>query len=102
MAEPRGKVSRCLHCGSQVVNGRRGLCNRHWRIVSIRNKYPRLQTGGDTTDNSAHMTEEELDALIAEQSKPENLPSWWEHDERMQLIKGRARDMSWLYKRGRL
>jgi len=30
--------------------------------------------------NPHEPTEEELDALIAEQSKPENLPSWWPKD----------------------
>jgi hypothetical protein len=31
-------------------------------------------------DAGSELTEEELDALIAEQSKPENLPTWWDDD----------------------
>jgi hypothetical protein len=45
------------------------------------------------------MTDAELDALIAEQSKPENLPSWWwEHVEtqrRWDAEAGRVVAESW-------
>jgi hypothetical protein len=45
------------------------------------------------------MTDAELDALIAEQSKPENLPSWWwahvELQRRWDAEAGRVVAESW-------
>lgn len=53
-------------------------------------------------DPEDEWTEEELDALIAEQSKPENLPSWWERDVYIQSLRDGLHQMGWLLKRGRI
>lgn len=92
---------RCKHC-NRAANGRRGLCNRCWRDFAIRRLYPAGRGGGDTSDHSGDMTEAELDALIAEQLRPENLPDWWERDARMQQTYGMMAGLALLMRRGRL
>jgi hypothetical protein len=73
-----GEPARCLHCGGPTgVNGRRGLCRPCYNTPGVRKLYRRDKRCGGL---GREPTEEELDAMIAEQMRPENLPSWWHND----------------------
>lgn len=73
----------CRHCRLRSVYSRR-LCWRCFQDLRVRVLYPatahadrpRRRERADWVEP----TEAELDALIAEQSKPENLPAWWWED----------------------
>ncbi len=67
----------CRHCGIRPATRSRQLCHRHYEDRAIRDLYP-SQKG--RTGHSPEMTEEEVELLVAEQSKPENLPSWFHRD----------------------
>lgn len=83
----------CLGCG--LKSGfRAGLCD---------SCYHRKQaTSPARIDPEDEWTEDELEALIAEQSRPENLPSWWERDARLQNAEDVTDRISWLFRRGRV
>jgi hypothetical protein len=68
----------CLHCGQHEANRAKGLCWSCWRKPGVKEMYPTSKYCPHSV--SEQMTMEELDALIAEQSKPENLPAWWNDD----------------------
>lgn len=70
----------CRHCGRVTQATRpRGLCYRCFDDVKIRRQYRAYaRWSGDEVDP----TEAELDALIAERMKPENLTKWWAAEER--------------------
>lgn len=69
----------CLHCSRRKVNRPRGLCWKCYYCPGVREMYgPRGAAGrAGAKQHEPEPTEEELDAMIAEQSKPENLPPWW-------------------------
>jgi hypothetical protein len=84
-AATHGIVAPCRHCSRAAYLKARGLCHPCYRVKKTRDLYPALPCRGrdrparprqadGTTDR---MTEAELDAVIAEQSRPENLPAWW-------------------------
>ncbi len=66
---------RCEHCKKRDYQQGRGLCWRCHRDPEIREQYERQYDNGD------ELTEEQLDAMIAEQMK--DLPSWWWEDWKM-------------------
>lgn len=69
---------KCLHCGRVRRIQGRGLCWSCNRDRTIRNQYPLLRPRNMADDyDGSEPTMEELDAIIAEQMKPENLPDWW-------------------------
>lgn len=75
----------CIHCHSESAGRARGLCWRCYQTKGIREQYPTQIVR--TFDHEPSMAE--LNALIAEQMRPENLPPWWnvEH-EKMRAIDG--------------
>lgn len=81
----------CLHCKrNREVKHKRGLCLSCYCDRAVRALYPRRRHPWSKEDTTADMTDAELDALIAEQLKPENLPSWWESEVRKQQRRHRA------------
>lgn len=71
------RLTDCLHCREPAgVNVRRGLCRRCYTTAAIRRKYPRDESRAPGREP----TEEELDAMIAEQRA--NLPPWWDAETR--------------------
>lgn len=80
-------VPRCLHCKVRAaVKQKRGLCMACYCDKAVRVLYPKRRGpwDKDEDDATANMTDAELDALIAEQMKPENLPPWWDYEVRKQ------------------
>ncbi len=78
---PQGE---CRHCHRFRSLQGRGLCAMCHRTPAIRELYPRIfpmQNGA--LDHEP--TEAELDAMIEEQMRPENLPPWWDECESRQL-----------------
>lgn len=64
----------CKHCGWMMANPRpRGLCHKCYNLPHVRRQHKAKQ-GGWPEDDS---TDEELNRLIEEQSRPERLPRWW-------------------------
>ena len=64
----------CLHCRrNKPGHGNRGLCRHCWDRPGIRNRYREIRPTGPTGEPTAA----EIDAMIAERMKPENLPAWW-------------------------
>lgn len=61
----------CQHCHRNKATRPRGLCFGCYLDVAIRSLYP------SKTPNRGEPTEAELEAMVAERSKPENLPIWW-------------------------
>lgn len=87
---------RCRHCEARLTSpgGRgRGLCPRCFDDEAVRESYPQQKRGPKPGTvykpraEETEPTEEELNAMIAEQSKPENLPHWWAEAERQQREK---------------
>lgn len=68
----------CVHCHERPPSRARGLCARCYEDRAIRALYPPAHRF--PASESCEATDAELDALIAERSKPENLPAWW-YDE---------------------
>lgn len=68
----RGKTG-CRHCGGGPVNRPRGLCWTCYHKPGVRELYPSASKYAPTGEP----TREELDAMITEQLRPENLPPWW-------------------------
>lgn len=63
---------KCRHCHTnKAIQDKRLLCFACYMTPAIRRLYP------SRVANENRETMEELDALIAEQMRPENLPSWW-------------------------
>lgn len=70
-------MTSCVHCATRTGNHKHGgLCRTCYDVPEIRVKYVK-HAARKAVDNT-EMTTEELDAMIAEQTKPENLPDWWE------------------------
>ena len=69
----------CKHCRERPGYQARGLCWRCYRDLTVRRLYPQDPRAKRPEHEP---TEEELEALIAEQSKPENLPGWWPEESR--------------------
>lgn len=67
----------CRHCRAGKVNRPRGLCWNCYYTPGVKALYPVTSKFAAKPEP----TEAELDAMIAEQSKPENLPSWWNEDK---------------------
>ena len=65
---------RCQHCQQNKACRPRKLCNACYDDLAIRHQYAPIENHAPLNE-----TEADLDALIAEQSKPENLPPWWPH-----------------------
>lgn len=89
----------CVHCGEvRFVQGR-GLCQPCHKKPEIRSQYPlrsRRHDGAQPGDPEPTLAE--LEALIAEQSKPENLPDWWLQYEERRLHEERAKSPPKRYK----
>src|SRR5262245_53355181 len=84
----------CRHCGHVYGNYGRGLCYSCYRKPEVKVQYPpmphRDRVRKDQHPNDYEPTEEELDAVIAEQLA--NLPPWWQTDVRRQVkLEGPAR-----------
>jgi hypothetical protein len=62
------------------VNRPRGLCWVCYYTPGLKEGYGAGKTKPMGLDHEP--TEAELDALIAEQMKPENLPGWWDAEEK--------------------
>ena len=67
----------CRHGCGRRANRPRGLCGRCYETPGVRALYP----AGPREPDPGEMTDSELDALIAEQLRPENLPDWWPRTE---------------------
>ena len=68
----------CRHCGQGGYMRPRGLCHRCYSQPAIREQYPTnrgYHAAGD-------QTMEELEAIIAEQSR--QLPDWWDRETRLE------------------
>lgn len=66
----------CRHCNVKPArSGRRGLCYKCERTPEIAAQYPSTSNYRNHADK--HETLADLEALIAERLRPENLPSWW-------------------------
>jgi hypothetical protein len=72
----------CRHCGAAKGSRPRGLCSRCYFDRAIRPLYPVHEgdPGRSPKNRYREPTAEEVEALIAEQLKPENLPAWWPAD----------------------
>lgn len=73
----------CVHCQKRLAKRPRGLCWGCHSNLEIRALYPPKGAAGQygSTGHTYHEpSEAELDAMIAEQMKPENLPRWWMKD----------------------
>jgi hypothetical protein len=60
-------------CGKVMVVQSRGLCRACYNVASLRKRFGRHY--GPRSDGKE--TTAELDAMIAVQMRPENLPPWW-------------------------
>lgn len=70
---------KCKHClRVKASPGRRGLCRHCAKRPELESLYPKLSNGGRQERHEP--TAEEIDALIAEQLRPENRPWWWDRD----------------------
>jgi len=82
----------CIHCREERPLRARGLCSPCYELPDIRAMYPPKIIKGNNPTLAG------LDALVAERSKPENLPKWWKDEAkksqaRLQSVdKRRARD----------
>jgi hypothetical protein len=63
----------CRHCRKRPVNRPCGLCWGCYYAPGVKELYP--STSKFRAKREPTMAE--LEALIAEQSRPENLPAWW-------------------------
>lgn len=80
---PSRGVHPCLHCHQTKDLAGRGLCHSCYGKKGVRCEYPPLNgRGGGNYAHRTEPTEEELEAMIAEQMK--NLPPWWEKERRAQ------------------
>ncbi len=69
----------CRHCRKGKVNRPRGLCWNCYYTPGVKALYPITSKFATKREPTAA----ELDAMVAEQMKPENLPAWWD-DEKSQ------------------
>lgn len=67
------KRAPCNHCGRVLAIVARGLCGGCYHTRGVRDRYE-ADSSKDTSKHRA-MTEEQLDAMIAERMK--KLPKWW-------------------------
>lgn len=63
------------------------MCSDCYRQLDIRAEYPAKKV-----KVLEGKTMEELESIIAEQSKPENLPDWWYDDVHLMSIRGARTD----------
>lgn len=70
---PGAKRPRCVHC-KLYAQHKRGMCMRCYLDRDIRALYPPTSKFAPIGEP----TMAELEAQIAERSRPENLPKWWE------------------------
>lgn len=78
------KPAACRHCSHPKVTRPRGLCWSCYSAPAVRRLYP-PGGGNPATAKFAPQgepTAAELEATIAEQSRPENLPPWWWREAR--------------------
>lgn len=66
--------STCLHCKTRYANRPHGLCTSCYMNTAVRCRYPLRKTGRRF---DYEPTEEELNAIIAEQLQSP-LPEWWQ------------------------
>jgi hypothetical protein len=92
MSKSRRPRKVCLHCrnASVKVNRPRGLCWRCYQSPQVRRLYAAEYRGGklvvDPRDGMSEMTQEEVDALVAEQ-----LPTWWDAEtKRLRKLQGES------------
>jgi hypothetical protein len=76
------------------VKANRGVCPRCYEYLRARGKLPTSFVWQERNANCQTM--EELEAIIAEQSKPENLPEWWWEDVERQESYERRGIWFWL------
>ena len=80
--KPRYTGKKCRHCKKATVSRPRGLCWVCYYTPGVKDLYaPQCKTEPN------EQTEEELNAIIREQLKPENLPKWWSTDVKRQADK---------------
>lgn len=89
-------MTTCLHCGpTHRALAARGLCWLCSQKPAVRRLYPRFaypKVRAKTPRSASYGREpsaEEVERIVAEQMKPENLPTWWIDEERKQ---GRGTD----------
>jgi hypothetical protein len=74
----------CRHCVKRKANRPRGMCWACYYTPGVREMYePQSAAGRAGARGHREPTMAEVEATIAEQSKPENLPKWW-NDEKCQ------------------
>lgn len=76
--KPRRKP--CRHCRQIVAIYSRQICRKCYRDPDVLAKYPTDYHRVKQEEGLHEPTMAEVEAMIAEQMKPENLPSWWFHD----------------------
>ena len=69
----------CRHCSTRKVTRPRGLCWTCYYTPGIKRLYfsTSKKSPNCAKPNEGEPTMEELDAMVAERSRPENLPAWW-------------------------
>lgn len=77
---------RCVHCGLPRSLTARQLCSPCYKRPSVRSLYPPKIVNGNGP------TLADLDALVAERSKPENLPKWWKDEAKRSEARLKAKD----------
>lgn len=71
----------CRHCETFAGSRPRGLCRTCYYDRSIRDLYP-VVSALPQRAHEREPTMAELDALVAEQGRDENLPAWWPRSQR--------------------
>ncbi len=74
-ARTRGKSGRATRTGRPVSRKEHGMCPACWRKWCDRFRMDRAEI-----DERTAMSKADLDALEAEQRKPENRPAWFDED----------------------
>lgn len=76
----------CIHCGQDRALKARSLCGLCYLAEDIKALYPPKVANGNAE------TMADLDALVAERSKPENLPKWWRDEAKKVEARLRSKD----------
>lgn len=72
---------RCRHCHLRAaMRYKRRLCFKCYGTPVIRQMYPSTSKYAPYSAERREPTAAEIEALVAEQSRPENLPAWWARD----------------------
>lgn len=73
------RLGECGNCKKERMLCGRGLCSYCWHKPEVRVKFPSRQGSRRKDDGRGERepTMAEVEAVIAEQMRPENLPAWW-------------------------